>query len=194
MTPQELLAQIRAEIEKRIEEYDVSIEKYAKKEKSIKAERDAWKWAELKSLLRFLDTLAVDAPEGLDEAARNYTEDYVSLETAKLLKEKGFDEGCRQYWYKGNIVFSRSEIRNRELDNYEEEGWTAPTLQAATKWLRERYNIHIEPRFFPMPDIYRYVIIHSPMTIENIDSHPQYFNTYEETCEAAIKHCLENLI
>ena len=26
------------------------------------------------------------------------TEDYVSFETAKLLKEKGFDETCRAFW------------------------------------------------------------------------------------------------
>ena len=72
--------------------------------------------------------------------------------------------------------------------------YPAPTLQMSMKWLRVNYNIHIEPRYFTMPNIYRYVIIHSPNTIENIDSHPQYFNSYEEACEAAIKYCLENLI
>ncbi len=27
------------------------------------------------------------------------TEDYVSFETAKLLKEKGFDDECQKYYY-----------------------------------------------------------------------------------------------
>ena len=118
------------------------------------------------------------------------TEDYVSFETANLLKEKGFDEPCFRY------------AESKEI--YESGKWTVadvtgggvgvPTIQMAMKWLREKYNIHIEPRYFPTPNIYRYVIIHSPMTIENIDSHPQYFNTHEDACEAAIKYCLENLI
>ena len=124
------------------------------------------------------------------------TEDYVSFETAKLLKEKGFDEGVlftinREGFqqYPKNLEFEYLHNSEVSADEY-----AAPTLQMAMKWLREKYNIHIEPRYFPMPNIYRYVIIHSPATFENIDSHPQYFNTYEEACEAAIKYCLENLI
>lgn len=118
------------------------------------------------------------------------TEDYVSFETARLLKEKGFDEVCFRYAESKKI--------------YDDGDWMVanttggavgiPTLQMAMKWLRESNNIHIEVRYFPMPNIYRYAIIHSPATFEYIDSHPQYFNTYEEACEAAIKYCLENLI
>ena len=64
----ELIQQIKAEIERRIEAYNVSIEKYAGKKKSLKAERDSWKWAELKSLLSFLDTLQEQPVcEGLEE-------------------------------------------------------------------------------------------------------------------------------
>ena len=135
------------------------------------------------------------------------TEDFVSFETAKLLKEKGFesDECVAIYDLGDNNAFIRdSGIFENGPEDYLEfqrgEEWRrfgyylAPTLQMARKWLIENYNIHIEVRYFPMPNIYRYVIIHSPATFENIDSHPQYFNTYEEACEAAIKYCLENLI
>ena len=124
------------------------------------------------------------------------TEDYVSLETAKLLKEKGFDEGCRQYWYKGNIVFSRSEIWNRELDNYENEGWTAPTLQMAMKWLREVHNYNIEIDTIGQKSrntlSWRSVIYNLEHDIECYRE--ENFKSYEEACEAAIKYCLENLI
>ena len=117
------------------------------------------------------------------------TEDYVSFETAKLLKEKGFRETCDKCYGTKSEVFFLS-IRSNDDDSM----YAAPTLQMAMKWLRKTYNIHIEPRYFPMPNIYRYVIIHSPVTIENIDSHPQYFNTHEEACDAALKYCLESLI
>lgn len=120
------------------------------------------------------------------------TEDYVSFETAKLLKEKGFDEPCLMCYTSDKKLGNYGHYNSYK--NSDVFALTAPTLQMAMKWLRKKYNIHIEPRYFPTPNIYRYVIIHSPVTIENIDSHPQYFNTYEQTCEAAIKYCLENLI
>ena len=100
-------------------------------------------------------------------------EDYCSKEIYRLLREKGFD----------------GEVHT----TFDKEGYTQPsiTLQMAMKWLREVHNLHIEVRYFPTPNIYRYVILRSPMTIDNIDSHPQYFNSYEEACEAAIKYCLD---
>ena len=128
------------------------------------------------------------------------TEDYVSFETAKLLKEKGFDEDCNAYW---DLT---TETKTPKIGlSVSSKNWnykwnpipfpiSAPTLQMAMKWLRKEYNIHIEPRYFPMPNIYRYVIIRSPATIENIDSHPQYFSSHEEACDAAIKYCLEILV
>lgn len=130
------------------------------------------------------------------------TEDYVSFEVAKLLKEKGFNADTEHnMWYVvenfstgchwNSCTYKVGDI-TREYD--EKCCIVMPTLQMAMKWLRVNYNIHIEPRYFPMPNIYRYVIIHSPTTIENIDSHPQYFNSYEEACEEAIKYCLEILI
>ena len=125
------------------------------------------------------------------------TEDYVSFETAKLLKEKGFDENCSRSYVKDKLAVSQGFNNSYYTTMYSDGCYrpiSAPTLQMAMKWLREKYNIHIEPRYFQTSNIYRYVIIHSPIRIENIDSRPQYFNTYKEACEAAIKHCLETLI
>jgi len=127
---------------------------------------------------------------------KEITEDYISFETAKLLKEKGFDEDI-DLWYDENgemFIHPKYDIGHNWRVKQGLKIYQCSTLQMAMKWLRVNYNIHIEPRYFPMPNIYRYVIIHSPTTIENIDSHPQYFNSYEEACEAAIKYCLENLI
>lgn len=69
---------IRAEIERRIKEYDAIIESQPD---SNRSERDAWKWAEDKSLLSFIDSLheETDAVEGVvsylvgaDQAAIKY--------------------------------------------------------------------------------------------------------------------------
>lgn len=133
------------------------------------------------------------------------TEDYVSFETSKLLKEKGFNEGCRQYWYRDNLIFSRSEIWNRELDNYEDKGWTAPTIQMAMKWLREVHNKIIVPGI-SLDDRTSSTINHYNVGIWYIPENnggafcytsPTPYNGYpsfEEACESGIRYCLENLI
>lgn len=69
-------------------------------------------------------------------------EDYVSLEVAKILKEKGFDEPCcSAYDRKGNINADQIPVNwNREYD------WTLsrPSLYEAQKWLREKHQLHID--------------------------------------------------
>jgi hypothetical protein len=128
------------------------------------------------------------------------TEDYVSFETAKLLKEKGFncDKQSISAMYNENGEFfsllTTSELGGYDYEDFDDKDFIAPTLQMAMKWLRKEYNIHIEPRYYSIPNIYRYIIIHSPATIDNISSHPQCFNTNEQACESAINYCLENLI
>lgn len=124
------------------------------------------------------------------------TEDYVSFETAKLMHDKGFNLAE----FHGRWAIDYDNVPDTEEEDPEGKiivaEWQYPliTIQMAMKWLRKKYNIHVEPRYFPTPNIYRYVIIRSKATFENIDSHPQYFNTNEEACEAGIRYVLENLI
>lgn len=114
------------------------------------------------------------------------TEDYVSFETAKLLKDKGFNEVTSKCYlkYKGEYTLVSS------ID--------VPTLQMAMKWLRGAHGLHVEP----IPNCADYIhsswfweIIHlSDMSCDwNFFEHKKYA-TYEEACEAAIKYCLEMLI
>ena len=65
------------------------------------------------------------------------TEDYVCFETAKLLKEKGFDEFTISFYDKnGSIGFN-------EVDTRVSDGYQRPTLQMAIKWIQETFNIVI---------------------------------------------------
>lgn len=66
------LQAVKAEIERRIREYDKSIEKYSNKQKSMKAERDAWKWAECKSLLSFIESLEKEPEVDLEKELDRY--------------------------------------------------------------------------------------------------------------------------
>lgn len=118
------------------------------------------------------------------------TEDYVSFETAKLLKEKGFREICNKcYGIKSKKFFS--SIRSNDDDTM----YAAPTLQMTMKWLREVYNLEIYPYHdFPkVGDKWWFEIIKYPNSVSEYESETAY-NSYEQACEAAIKYCLTNLI
>ena len=147
------------------------------------------------------------------------TEDYVSFETAKLLKEKGFDAECDYLYADGELLRAQGFTCNWNngetlFADYKNE-CSAPTLQMAMKWLREVHNIHIEVNLsfsedpIKYPTFYYVYILDSKSgnsiikpaaridglnPLVDVDNVPRNFNTYEQACEAAIKYCLENLI
>ena len=126
------------------------------------------------------------------------TEDYVSFEIAKLLKENGFDEPCYAYWHEdeNRLIFSYSMHAIRNITNPCFFGPAVPTLQMAMKWLRKIHKLEIYP-FHDMLQgnawwyrIERNTGLSSVVEKEEDD----IYRTYEQACEAAIKYCLENLI
>lgn len=116
------------------------------------------------------------------------TEDYVSSETAKLLREKGFNEPCRAVYEEKILrINTLCDYLNSELSSYV----CAPTLQMAMKWLRKR-QIDIVVFHERLPeDCYWARIEKYPYT-----EHQQepIYQTYEEAVDAALKYVLENLI
>ena len=120
------------------------------------------------------------------------TEDYVSFEVAKLLKEKGFDEPCLMCYTYDEKLGNYGQYNSYK--NSEVFSLTAPTLQMTMKWLRKAHNLHINI-FVTWKD----KIPHYQWSIDNLITQDTTYDTpclekYEEACEAAIKYCLENLI
>ena len=122
------------------------------------------------------------------------TEDYVSLEIARLLKDKGFNEYCMAFRSPSGALFRSShDIKNFEDGKTIGGAIAAPTLQTAMKWLREKHNIDIFPWKIGK-GIYSCAIFNSN-TGQDLSSDKDFpSEKYEETAEAAIKYCLENLI
>ena len=135
------------------------------------------------------------------------TEDFISFETAKLLKEKGFDEHCFCINYPLPEGGHHNIILPNLLNNsiipftdeykfcrYKEDFITIPTLQMAMKWLREEYEIDIIIfRHIRGKRITFYARVEQNTHLEHQDKCNLY-QSYEQACEAAIKYCLENLI
>ena len=126
------------------------------------------------------------------------TEDYVSFEVAKLLKEKGFDtseiDGYFQFVY----------YSDGKIDFYDDDKplfvCKAVTLQMAMKWLREVHKLSVRPRYDEVEDEKEHLYyvwffdILSMNPYKTLVEPVQGYSTYEEAAEAAIKYCLENLI
>lgn len=69
------------------------------------------------------------------------TEELVTLETAKILKEKGFNEYCKDIIREDNGRMMQSVFRtNKDLPK---GAYSRPTQSIAQKWLRETKNLHI---------------------------------------------------
>ena len=122
------------------------------------------------------------------------TEDYVSFETAKLLKEKGFNRYPLFPCYKedsGEFI----DIPTT-LDTINYCFIPAPTLQMAMKWLREVHKIFIRSNISFLYPIRYYceIFCYGDNLKTQQDVTTENFESPEEACEAAIKYCLENLI
>lgn len=122
-------------------------------------------------------------------------EDYVSFETAKLLKEKGFDEPCfALYNPEGELILCGIRLSNTQVERVP-GSYSAPTHQMAMKLLREVHNIHIKINLDSFDGINPiYEALYDDVTNIRIDNFIDYGDTYEEACETAIKFCLEHLI
>lgn len=121
-------------------------------------------------------------------------EDFISFETAKLLKEKGFDIPTEKFYNKrGTSWFCASAYDW----NYAGEEYSRPTLQMAMKYLREVHSLYIDivTSFSQNGICYTFSCSNTMDLIQGTKgiSYHEY-QTYEEACEEAIKYCLENLI
>jgi hypothetical protein len=120
------------------------------------------------------------------------TEDYVSFEIAKLLKEKGFNEGCNSYFISDNEI---ALIPNRRDFNNHGVYLSAPTQQMVMQWLRDVHDIFIKLEYDVDEDIQWHPSLALIKGNKYIHTNElQWYDTYEQACEAAIKYCLKNLI
>ena len=124
------------------------------------------------------------------------TEDYISWKTAKLMKVKGFDI-LHFYgdWYHDfdNTEWMKEiseEDKERGAIIINEYSFPLVTLQMAMKWLREVHNIFI--LIDMVKSEYRWRLRNN--TFGDYVQGTGRGISYEETCEAAVGYCLENLI
>lgn len=150
--------------------------------------------------------------------------DYVSLETAKLLKEVGLDLKCKFcYLYENyndgedilselyNPSYNKVEQNFNNKDEFDTKYckyYSQPHIYDAQKWLREVYKINVEITSFIGNDndnkgdyvygIGYHIIQLSGRYISNSILHQpsqeEYDNTYEQALDTAIQEACKLLI
>ena len=119
-------------------------------------------------------------------------EQYVTYETAKLLKERGFDWDT--YHYYDEIGRTWFEDVLCDWNHRTTPEVSCPTQQMAMRWLREERGIHI----YPIPVTgFNYVV--SVYTEKGNKTYDRILsrngrNAYEDCIEAALEYVLKNLI
>lgn len=119
-------------------------------------------------------------------------EDYVSFETAKLLKRNGFGvKSLAVYNSEGDFIDKLYRFDGQLLKNC----ILAPTQQMALKWIRENFKIYIDiTSAFDSKGInviFKYMSFNDEMDI--VAKSDYQFPTYEEAVENSIIHTLMNL-
>lgn len=132
------------------------------------------------------------------------TEDRVSCEIAKLLKEKGFDIACEYQYINCSsgypfLIDIRDDAGNfRKNSDIGNDEYSAPTQSLVVKWLRIKHNILL----FLLPAQENGKLVYHVEVWTWYEAEGIYKSTYapmlrkepEQAVEAAIKYCLENLI
>lgn len=139
---------------------------------------------------------------------KEITEDYCDFETAKLLKEKGFNwdespfysEQDRDEWRQNNNYAIPNVLYDRDLP-FDSETITliAPhvSLQMAMKWLREKHDIFItilQTEHTTVTMEQKYFFYRIQKNRRSVGVFTDTFMKPEQACEAAIKYCLEKLV
>lgn len=116
-------------------------------------------------------------------------EAYVSYETSLLLDEKGFGEETLWYYDSKGVC----EPHSAWVDAKPYEYSPMLTHQMACAWLREKgVYMSIDTVISSSGNIYFNIDTYSESTGWN---HPvDFYDSYEEAVEAALKYSLENLI
>lgn len=133
-------------------------------------------------------------------------EDYVSVEIAKLLKEKGFIGEVRKYYLIHEDGFAELFDKKDEFPSPEDVWIPAPTLNVACKWIRKKYNIHIGTKPWnllnPEPGIWYktkttatiYKTRDSSLFGDKLIEREFCEESPEQAIEAGLLYILENLI
>ena len=146
----------------------------------------------------------------------NTHESYVSIETAKLLKQAGFNWNTFCCYRNGSDKVERCHVDfnwNMDKEDYEKEGSdnlfhdfitsdekglvvddfvSAPTLDVAHRWFREEKGLVIQIDFL-RHNKWWYLILQGER-VDTLDNPRVKHDTFEECLDAGVNHCARKIL
>lgn len=127
-------------------------------------------------------------------------ESYVSFDTAKLLKEAGFDVPVYKHYTKTGAIWT-SAMPEKHNDKMDYMCFPCPTQALAARWLREVHGIHVYAIQTNLPYTepqttkweWGYVIDKIDDPNSNIATCEMYFGSYEDAFEAGLQEAIKLL-
>lgn len=135
----------------------------------------------------------------------NIADTLISLETAKLAAEKGFDikvqDSYNLYFHNDKGPFYRLEPNlqypKQNYNQFSDSQFSAPTQSLLQKWLRDERNlfVYVIPRFdgFDHAQYFCNYEIYYPGDVESRDIEGDGSYTYEEALEKGLQEALKQI-
>lgn len=117
-------------------------------------------------------------------------ESYVSFDTARMLKEAGFDALCYVQYSDRGVQWDSTSPSNFNADDW---GYSCSTQALAARWLREVLGIHVYADMAYsklMEGKWVYLIRFTDKT-ENPYKCVGWFNSYEEALEEGLREAIK---
>ena len=116
-------------------------------------------------------------------------ESYVCFDTAKMLKDVGFDVPCISQYMQNGFRWNGGSLKKVNFNEYESV-FSCPTQALAARWLREVYNLHISTE--PYAGTWHWVLwnVNGTFITHSAMRGKEDF----ETCEGAIEDALQEAI
>ena len=120
-------------------------------------------------------------------------EQFVSFETAKMLKEAGFDVPCTLQYTEGKFIWDVDYPYNFNQDEF---GYSRPTQALAARWLREVHRISVDAAFMAPStniDVWQYFIgkMDDMIWPGDFETSERTYATYEEAMEAGLQEAVK---
>ena len=132
-------------------------------------------------------------------------EQFVSFETAKLLKEAGFDVPCRGIYVTDRTGYyefreydskqTKDDLCWNTDDGFQYE-YLAPTQALAARWLREVHRIVVDVAYIPPHvgrDVWQYFVggIDDMVWPGDYETSDRKYETYEEAMEVGLQEAIK---
>lgn len=122
-------------------------------------------------------------------------ESYVSFDTARMLKEAGFDVPTSTHYSNSGEVWQSSAPEDYN-DDKSCKACSRPTQALAARWLREVHRIVVDVAYIPPHvgrDVWQYFVggMDNMVLLGDYEPSDRKYETYEEAMEAGLQEAIK---